>query len=365
MGGVERYVEDLGAAQAAAGTEVRVLTLDRDLVAGTPGRLPRDVSHRGIEVRRVPGVGNQRKQFPIGGFAEIARTYRWADVVHHHDPRFLFETSLAMRLLTGTPLIFHTHGLIMHTAAFAGAKRLLMRRYYGPAFARFVDMVVADSVGDQDILRDTSGRVLPNLRLIRNAVDLSGFLGVGDATEANTILTWGRIDRHKGLSRLLDVVALLPEDVRLTVAGSGPAHLIAELEDHARRLGMAGRVTWAGRAGPDDLKDLLARAAVVVFPSEFEGFGIALVEAMAAGRVVVASDIPTHREILGRAQSQWLTGFAPATEGAARVSTALALSPAARRKISASLRRRAAKFDLPRLVDEIGQLYSELDVRPT
>lgn len=284
-------------------------------------------------------------------------------MVHHHDPRFLFETSLVMRRVTGRPLVFHTHGLILHTEAYAGAKRMLMRRYYGPALAHLVDIVVADSAGDAALLRETAGRGFTNIRLLPNAVDLSALLRIRDQTVPGTVLTWGRIDRHKGIPRLLDAVALMPEAVRLTVAGSGRAPLIAELREHAVRLQIAGRVTWVGAVSIEALHGMLSRAAVVAFPSEFEGFGIALVEAMAAGRPVVASDIPTHREILGPDHARWLTEFAPES-AATLIHAALELGPPARRKLGTSLRARARKFDLARLVHEIDDVYHQLDVVP-
>ena len=314
-----------------------------------------------MEVVRVPGVGGQRKQVVAGGFPTIVRSYRSADVVHHHDPRFLFETSLAMRGLTSTPLIFHTHGLILHTDAYATAKRVLMRWYYGPALERFVDVVVADSEGDAVLLYETTGRQFRNVRVVRNAVDLSGFARIADRTEPGTVLTWGRLDRHKGIARLLDVVSRLPDSVRLTVAGSGPPAFLGELQQRAVALGLGSRITWAGRVSIDDLHGLLAQAAVVVFPSEFEGFGIALVEAMAAGRPVVASDIPTHREILGAAHARWLTDFTPQS-GAHVMRDALALGSSERAELRTSLRRRAAEFDLERLVDDIAEIHRELDV---
>src|SRR5687768_5423027 len=56
IGGVERYVEDVAAAQAADGADVRVLTMDRDLVAHASGRLPARESYRGIAICRVPAI---------------------------------------------------------------------------------------------------------------------------------------------------------------------------------------------------------------------------------------------------------------------------------------------------------------------
>ena len=98
--------------------------------------------------------------------------------------------------------------------------------------------------------------------------------------------------RYKGLPVLLEALREVPA-ARLTVVGTGP--LGAELVRRARQLGVAGRVDWVGDRQPHELRRHLADARALVLPSldASETFGLAQLEAMAAGVPVIASDLPT------------------------------------------------------------------------
>jgi glycosyltransferase involved in cell wall biosynthesis len=362
-GGVERYVEDLASEQVRRGHNVRILTIDRDLVTGLPGRLARSEYYRGTRIDRVPAIGTSRKQIPIGGFATIVGDYRWADVVHEHDPRFLFETSLILRRVIGRPLFVHSHGLILHTASYAGLKNMLLRMYYIPAMSRLTDGIVSGSQGDTDLIMRFASAIPQNLSLIPSAVDLSAYTSLPDATEPGLIVNFGRIAAHKGIDQLLRTVARLRGPWRLEIAGAGPPDLISDLRDLAFELGVQDSVRWLGRVSGTELRDLLGRAAVVAFPSTFEGFGIALLEAAASGRPLVASDIPTHREILGQELSTAHIVDFNSPEAAMAIERLLRATPSERNTLSETLRGRAPLFSLNSMVDSIEQLYDRVSVR--
>lgn len=363
-GGVERYVGDLGAAQAAQGHRVRVLTIDRDLMGSVAGSLPPREEYRSIDVLRVPAVGTPRKQFPVGRYGLIIQALRNADVVHHHDPRFLFETAIAVRRLAGRPLIFHTHGLIWHTPQYSRLKQLAMRCYYGPLLRTCVDAIVADSVADAVLLADTGNVRGPRVHVIRNAVDVTRFSRITRRPERGLILVFGRLDTHKGLDQLLSLLGQVPGDWRLIIAGTGPADMRSGLEALASAAGISGRIAWAGRVPDADLDQLLARAWLAVFPSRFEGFGLALLEALAAGVPVLASSLPTHREILGPELASRITVFDDTPQAASAVVDALTCSVGEAARLSRVGRSRAAQFSQGDLSDGITTLYDELGIRP-
>jgi glycosyltransferase involved in cell wall biosynthesis len=103
------------------------------------------------------------------------------------------------------------------------------------------------------------------------------------------LLSIGRIDPRKGVATAIQALAELPE-ATLTVAGSGPPALLAELETLAKRLGVAERVRFAGAVAREDLPALYERHDAVVFPVVWEEpWGLVPLEAMALGRPVTAS----------------------------------------------------------------------------
>ncbi len=112
------------------------------------------------------------------------------------------------------------------------------------------------------------------------------------ATEGPTILFVGRHEERKGLRVLLEAHAQMPADVRLWVAGSGP--LTVELQAKYKD----SRISWLGRISDRELAQRWRSVDVYCAPSlGGESFGVVLLESMAAGAAVVASDIPGYRNV--------------------------------------------------------------------
>jgi glycosyltransferase involved in cell wall biosynthesis len=121
-------------------------------------------------------------------------------------------------------------------------------------------------------------------------------LGLENAT---VVLTLGRQAPEKGQTHLLDAFALVvaahPSAVLLVAGARGSA--TPALEAAMRERGIEASVRFLGHR--EDVGDLLAAADAFAFPSLFEGLGGALIEAMALGTPIVASDLPAVREVTG------------------------------------------------------------------
>lgn len=120
---------------------------------------------------------------------------------------------------------------------------------------------------------------------------------LGETDEAFIVLTAGRQELSKDQATLIRAISTMPEtSVVLLIAGmegSATQHLQQEIAD----LGVGGRVRVLGHR--EDVPDLMAASDLFAFPSLHEGLGSAVIEAMALGLPVVASDIPAVRDLLG------------------------------------------------------------------
>jgi alpha-1,3-rhamnosyl/mannosyltransferase len=107
---------------------------------------------------------------------------------------------------------------------------------------------------------------------------------------------------HKGHAFLLDVMARHWTDpaVRLVLLG-GRGRADEQVAEKIATAGLGGRVVRPGRVSDADRDGLIAMATALAFPSEYEGFGAPVVEAMALGTPVVAADQPAVREVIGDA----------------------------------------------------------------
>ena len=184
---------------------------------------------------------------------------------------------------------FHTH---FHPGlAFRVAGRLLQR---------YLDRLDAAIAVSRACLAPLAGRLRSDFRIVPNGVDVEWFgrgrrLAEFDDGRLN-VLWVGRLEPRNGLDRMLSAFALARQnvDARLLVLGDGPllphyrARVPSELQEDVH---FAGRVV-------DERPDWYASADVYCAPTRIASFGVTLLEAMAAGTPVLASDIDGFREVL-------------------------------------------------------------------
>jgi phosphatidylinositol alpha-mannosyltransferase len=127
-----------------------------------------------------------------------------------------------------------------------------------------------------------------------NGIELEPFAkATPTPTDRPTILFLGRHDPRKGLSVLLDAMAMLPPDITLWVAGTGP-----ETEALQRRMAGDNRIEWLGPIDDAEKASRMRGATVYCAPSlHGESFGVVLLEAMAASVPIVASDLSGYRKV--------------------------------------------------------------------
>ena len=361
VGGIERYIRDLAAAQVRHGIAASVVTLQRDVIGVHQGRLPRKDVIDGIRVLRVPGLGGQRFAVCLRPDILIREVIR-ADVVHIHDLRFMTGIVCLAAVAARRPVIFHTHGLLFHTDWAVRLKRLLIRFYFGPLLRMSRATIVASSDHDRELLLKSAPYLAGQAVTFENAIDLERFRSTERHPEPGLILVIGRVARRKGIDRLLVALARLKHrsEWHLKIAGSidEPEH--ENLTELARKLGIEERIEFTGVYSDAAHTELLSHAQMAVFPSRAEGFGLALVEAMAAGVPVLVSDIPAHRQVLGSALSSALVDFERSEEAAAAIERALIDTQNGGPDGSSTVQNRAAAFDIERLLEQTRALYERL-----
>ena len=169
------------------------------------------------------------------------------------------------------------------------------------------------------------------------------------------VLTVARLDAQKGVGYLLEAVALAPE-AQFVLAGEGPER--AALEAQAAALGIAERVTFLGFR--TDIADLIAVCDLFVLPSLFEGLPLSVLEAMAAGRPVIATAIGGTDEAITSGETGLLVPPADPAALAGAIRALLADPPLAGRLAQAGRARAEAQFSAERMVREVTQVYREL-----
>lgn len=282
-GGGEVQVLGLCVRQVEQGIDVR-------LAANPTGRLAREAEARGLSV--VPLA--VRNHLDVRAGWRLRQLVRGADVVHFHTAR--------------------AHALAPWAGGL-GVRRVVTRRMdyvprglaVGWLYGRAVDVVIAISEGVRRALV-AGGVSAERIVVVPSGVDLDRvraqpdarermreLLDVGD--ETTLVLGLGALERRKGFDVLIEAVAKCGEDVQVVLAGAGSERAALESLAGARAV----RLRCVGFQ--EDVAPYLAAADVVAIPSRAEGLGIAALEAMAAGRAVVASRVGGLGEVVEHERS--------------------------------------------------------------
>ncbi|MEY2432683.1 MAG: hypothetical protein QOC92_2408, partial [Acidimicrobiaceae bacterium] len=231
-------------------------------------------------------------------------------------------------------------------------------------YTRAVDRYIAVSEHVKRQLIEGLGWPEPKLEVIHNAVDIRKFQDparpevraeLSGDTPGPLVVMVARLDPDKGHRHLLAAAAMLP-DVRLVFAGDGPER--GALEAFARELGVDDRVRFLGHR--NDVPQLLAACDVMALPSAFEGLPISVLEAMAAGTPVVASNIGGVDEVVQNNLTGLLVhpGDAPALAAAIR---RLVEDPGQAARLADAARARVAdEFSATTMARRVAAVYDKV-----
>jgi glycosyltransferase involved in cell wall biosynthesis len=299
-GGLERYFFGLLAALPQAGTASRGLVVGRE-----------DGSCDGAPLVRAFARRDQPMLRRWWSMREVApELVSASDVVAAHFAPNVFPILSALR---ERPFVVHFHGpwaLEGEAEGGSGWKTIVRaaieRRVYAAAY-RFI--VLSEAFGD--VLCGRYGVPREKIRIVRGGVDLERFRIRSSRAEARTRLGWEsgrhivtttrRLVPSKGIENLIEAIARvrhIAPNVLLNIIGSGP--LRGELEQRIASRGLGEHVRLLGRVSDDDLPLAYRASDLVVVPSvAFEGFGLVVVEALACGTPVLATNVGGLPEVLG------------------------------------------------------------------
>ncbi len=205
------------------------------------------------------------------------------DVLHLHEPLAPGPTM--------TALVMHPAPTVgtFHAAGDSTSYRLANRSLNW--LAGRLDLRVAVSDDARELAERYFGGTYD---MLFNGVEVERYRVQGSVERTGpTIMFCGRHEPRKGLDVLLSALAELPSDVRCWVASDGP-----ETAALQARFGADPRIEWLGRLTDEEKIARLASADVFCAPSlRGESFGVVLIEAMAAGTPIVASDLPGYRRV--------------------------------------------------------------------
>jgi alpha-1,3-mannosyltransferase len=356
IGGIESVVYELAMAQVAAGHRVRIVTLNRLFKSKNSRSLPARELIDGAEVIRLPFVGSAR--YPLA-FSAV-RYIKEADIVHVHGVDFFFDYLAWTKPLHRRKLIASTHGGFFHTRFAAPLKRAYFATITRASLTWY-DGVVAVSPADHALFSRVRRH---GLVCIENGVNTTKYADAAAPEPIKGIAYIGRFSTNKRLDRLIAFYAALrriDDQWRLIIAGRPWDLDVAQVMALTKQAAVDDAVQVIAHPCDAEIRRLLAGCSVLASASEFEGFGIAVVEGLSAGLYPLLNDIPPFRQLVERTQVGTLVDFSQPESAAALFSARWAEIGRKDKSLRQAAMAAAAAFDWHRAAEAYMRVYHAVD----
>lgn len=355
VGGTERHVVHLAAHLDPSRFDVHVACLQQE------GPLYGEIAARGLPLIAYPingflRPGTLRQQLRFAAYLK----HQAIDIVHAYG-FYPIVFAVPVSRLSGPRVVLAS--IRDNGDPWTRAQRLVQR-----CSSRAAHCILVNAGAVRARLR-AGGYARRSIAVIRNGVDVDRFAPrpfdaalrrtLGLPPEAPLVVAVSRLNPMKGLDDYLEAAALLAgrfAEARFVIVGDGASRW--ELEEQARRLGLAGRVVFTGTRL--DVAAILSQAAVSVAPSLSEGLSNVVLESMAAGAAVVATRVGGTPEILDDGVTGLLVPPCDAPALADAIGRLLGNAALARRLGDAARARAIRQFSMQDMVLQTESLYRAL-----
>ncbi|MDB6084475.1 MAG: hypothetical protein JWN43_2356 [Gammaproteobacteria bacterium] len=352
LGGLEQVVLELAKRVRPHGVEMDVAHVAAGLVRSLD-----DVE--GVKVHRVPLLGNRF----VGWARSLGTLAREYDLLHVHDPQLLAISGNVRWRCGRIPAVLSTHGGFWHTKSNHLLKRVyeatLLRGYAG-----HYRRVLASSVQDFEYFRGFVKRIA----LCSNGVPVKRFNTISANQRRSTFkwIYWGRLSRNKRLDLAIEYVGharRMGFPVELLICGKDFDGLLPELHAQVSRLALNECISFEPYLDDSDLEAELAARGVYISASEYEGFGLSIVEAMAAGLIVICRDMAPVNGFFVHEESGWLLEFDGTPRDLESLERFLHIAAPQERAMSLAARAAATVHDwdavTPRFIEHYREVLAE------
>jgi len=363
IGGVESHVLALARELVKKGNEVQVFTSKH-------ADLKEFDTVEGVPVRRVP-VSSMIFDTPLTPkLMAMLRSDKW-DIIHAHSPPPLssyYAARAAAR--SGVPLVYTHHcdpempSLLGRAVSWVYYRTLL--NYTLRHAARIIVYTESYAATSYALWKHPTA-------LVPTGLDLARFGPQNDGAAVRrkhglegkkVVLFVGRLTAHKGIQTIIEAAALTGPEVKYVLVG--PGEFPASWSRRMRQLKVEDRIILAGKVAEAELPSYYTACDVLVLPSlsRLEAFGLVLVEAMASGKPVVASDLPGVRDVIKVGKTGLLCEPFSARDLAEKITTITSDGKAAAEMGAAGRKLAEERYSWEAIGASIEKVYRDVLARP-
>lgn len=360
IGGQEKVVFETSKCLVDLGHEVTILTTD---LFCEDQNLPSEELKEGIKIVRL------KNKFSLKGYGFSSEAVNWLkknwkeyDIVHSHGyNRFLSEYAL-FYLRNKIPTVFSAHGFI-HTK-----KNYLFKILHDATLGKFVRYACKCTALTKLDFNEyfKLGVQKENVFDLPNGVDVEKFSNPNKKCvtslkkkfnlRGKTLVYTGRIHKSKGLNHVIEAIKDL--DCKLLLVGQDAGHK-QELIELSKKLNIEKKVIFAGCLPDEEFIAAYYASDIFVLFSEWEGFGIVAIEAMAAGKPLIVSDRGSLPFVVNDGKEGYVVPFENKALLKVKISELL-VDPNVRKKLGEMGKNNSKRYSWGQIVRNLETIYKSI-----
>ncbi len=292
IGGIETHVKNIGEILANQGFDVDVLTLN------TSKGLTNNECLNKVNIKRFKcWIQSNADSYSSSLHRYLSVNSKKYDIIHAHDYQAL-PALYAILSKNTNKIVFTPH---YHSTGHNLSGKIL-RIPYSYIWSRYLhraDKIICVSDAEKNAFLKRFKIDDEKFIVIPNAVDFHGIRAANSQEmQKQTILYVGRIERYKNIQYIVEALKYLDEQYTFCIIGQGSFK--TELQKYISSLGVQNKVNILSGLSNEEVYTWYKSCSIFVSLSNLEAFGITILEALAAGKSVIASDIPAYRELANK-----------------------------------------------------------------
>lgn len=347
-GGIESFVEDVIKQTKNRNLQHEVVCLNK--CNASSERLRKEENINGVLVRRVSFLDLHFYKIAPSVLQIVLKS--GADLLHIHGIGFFSDFLTLTKPIHKKPIVISTHGGIFHT------KRLsLLKKIYFFLWCRLLlrnTVFIAHSKTDLELFSKIGKKVI----LFPYPIDLEMF-GKSGRGKRNGLLFVGRVYNNKRIDRLIKMLCYLKKKragIKLNIVGPDWGEM-PKLFAKAGKQGVVDNVVFVGEKRGKALVDYFLKAKVFVSASEFEGFGISVLEAMGSGCIVAVNNIPAFSKFVDNGKNGFLLDYSKPELAAEILNEIMSMDRAREREVIENAKSTALQYSWGRNARKLVDIY--------
>jgi len=351
IGGIETSVQSICSELIKHGHKSDVVCLNK--CSNSNSILKPYERYRNINIYRLPYIN--LKFYKVA--PKVLKIIKRYDLIHVHGVGFFADFLASTKQIHKKPLILSTHGGIFHTKHIKNIKKIYFG-ILGKTVLKQFDRIIAVSEEDKKLfLRAT---VKDKIIVIPNGINYNKLSKIKRRQVKNTFIYIGRISKNKRADRLIETMSYLKGKVpeaKLYIIGKDWEGLKGKLENNVKKAGLNSHVFFTGELEERQLIKYLSKAQFFVSASEYEGFGISVIEAMACGIIPILNNIKQFKNLIRNNKEGFIVNFSDPSKCANLIRNITNMNLGG---IRLNSKKKAKYFDWNNVTNKLLKLYSEI-----